>query len=152
MYVRKRQVCYCGERFVSDVMLCSKKKEKKKQNRINHLQHTPFISYIQYILKVKNIIKLSLKKIHGRKRERDLVKSEICVHSLYHTFYTLSHQKSQDKYIFNRCKTASRVYTTVNLRGIGVAMLSADCASLDFVRTVTHCGLMPTSFVMSIKA
>lgn len=39
-----------------------------------------------------------------------------------------------------------------NSRGIGVAMLSADWASLDLVRTVTACGLIPTSFVISIKA
>lgn len=31
-------------------------------------------------------------------------------------------------------------------------MLSADWASLDLVRTVTACGLIPTSFVISIKA
>lgn len=39
-----------------------------------------------------------------------------------------------------------------NSRGIGVAILSADWASLDLVRTVTACGLIPTSFVISIKA
>ena len=39
-----------------------------------------------------------------------------------------------------------------NLRGIGVAILSADWASLDLVRTVTTCGLIPTNFVISIKA
>lgn len=45
-----------------------------------------------------------------------------------------------------------RYLNSSDLLGIGVAKLSADCASLDLVRTVTACGLIPTSFVMSISA